>query len=406
MGLRDGKVYDKRTFTNDFIHLSHHAGVYLYNDVFVVLSVHTQSIHMFQIKGNTFIDARTIGHQCYEDDDLELAIQREQEQKYEASVCKPKDSMPINNEPDHSMLVAPLSASFSCRRYSQHEVKTGLPVPVSMPAVDQETCASRVGPIVGLKQRFLAYLYRQAAESSEPSRALGLFYQQFNQYASLVMWKMQLLDEFHLLIKFGNVDGVVRGHQGDSTSQQNAFFVVYNMYSTEILGVYENSSREFAQTFEQFCEHFRACSYSGSNIKYRSTCSNNVFVREHLLKQKMAVANARNGGEMQAVKRILSALPFSPQSWSESPYFDKSLFNYDEKLVSATERPKPCAEFPIKFYSRVDGQVQFKLSSGIPDKFDRAKKYASYVFHPSSPFIISIQHSLFQPAIVNLHVRA
>jgi len=221
----------------------------------------------------------------------------------------------------------------------------------------------------------------------------------------LVMWKMQLLDESHMLIKFGNVDGVVRGHQGDSASQQNAFFVVYNMYSTEVLGVYENSSREFAQTFEQFCEHFRACSYSEGLIKYRSTCSNNVFVREHLLKQKMAVANARNGGEIQAVKRILSALPFSPQSWSESPYFDKSLFNYDEKLISSTERPKPCAEFPIKFYSRIDGQVQFKLSSGIPDKVDRAKKYASYVFHPSSPFIISVQHSLFQPAIINFHIR-
>jgi hypothetical protein len=406
VGLKDGKVYDKRTFTNDFIHLSHHSGVYLYNDVFVVLSVHTQSIHMFQIKGNTFIDARVIGHQCYEDDDLELAIQREQEQRYEASVSKSPDSVPINNEPDHSNLIPPLSAAISCRRNSQQDKATGVPVPAPLPAGEQDTCTSRVGPIVGLKQRLLAYLYRQAAESPEPAKSLGMFYQQFNQYASLVMWKMQLLDESHLLIKFGNVDGVVRGHQGDSSSQQNAFFVVYNMYSTEILGVYENSSREFAQTFEQFCEHFRACSYSGSNIKYRSTCSNNVFVREHLLKQKMAVANARNGGEMQAVKRVLSALPFSPQSWSESPYFDKSLFNYDEKLISATERPKPCAEFPIKFYSRIDGQVQFKLSSGIPDKFDRAKKYASYVFHPTSPFIISIQHSIFQPAVVNLHIRA
>jgi hypothetical protein len=314
--------------------------------------------------------------------------------------------MILNDEPDYSTLIPPLSP---CKQYSQLEAKntTGFTTPVSIPTVDLEkdTTVTRAGPIMGLKQRFMAYLYNQAVQSSEPAKSLGLFYQQFNQYASLVMWKMQLLDESHLLIKFGNVDGVVRGHQGDSGSQQNAFFVVYNMYSTEILGVYENSSREFAQTFEQFCEHFRACSYSGSNMKYRSTCSNNVFVREHLLKQKLAVTNSRNGGELQAVKRILSALPFSPQAWSESPYFDKSLFNYDEKLISATERPKPCAEFPIKFYSRVDGQVQFKLASGIPDKYDRAKKYASYVFHPSSPFIISVQHSIFQPSIVNLHIR-
>jgi hypothetical protein len=336
---------------------------------------------------------------------LELATQRDRELKYEASVSKPKDNMILDDEPDHSTLIPPLSP---CKQQCQLEKNTtGFTTPVSIPAVelDKDTAINRAGPIMGLKHRFMAYLYNQAAQSPEPAKSLGLFYQQFNQYASLVMWKMQLLDESHLLIKFGNVDGVVRGHQGDSGSQQNAFFVVYNMYSTEILGVYENSSREFAQTFEQFCEHFRACSYSGSNMKYRSTCSNNVFVREHLLKQKLAVTNSRNGGELQAVKRILSALPFSPQAWSESPYFDKSLFNYDEKLISATERPKPCAEFPIKFYSRVDGQVQFKLASGIPDKYDRAKKYASYVFHPSSPFIISVQHSIFQPSIVNLHIR-
>lgn len=363
---------------------------------------------MFQIKNDKFIDARTIGHQCYEDDDMELAMQREAEQKYEAQVCKSKDSTPLQDDSD-CMVIDPVPAPFSCKQYNQNEVKgaPAIQIPTSMPLTEEkETKETRSGTIVGLKQRFLSYLFRQASESSEPAKALAVFYQQFNQYASLVMWKMQLLDESHLLIKFGNVDGVVRGHQpGADVSQQNAFFVVYNIYSTEVLGVYENSSREFAQTFEQFCEHFRACSYSGSNIKYRSTCSNNVFVREHLLKQKQAVANARNGGEVQAVKRILSALPFSPQSWSESPYFDKSLFNYDEKLISATERPKPCAEFPIKFYSRTDGQVQFRLSSGLPDKADRSKKYASYVFHPSSPFIISVQHSLFQPAIVNFHFR-
>jgi de-etiolated-1 len=123
------------------------------------------------------------------------------------------------------------------------------------------------------------------------------------------------------------------------------------------------------------------------------------------MKQKVAVMNARNEGETQAVKRILSALPFSPQSWSESPYFDKSLYNYDEKVISSTERPKQCADHPIKFYSRSDDQVQFKITPGLPDKQDRSKKYASYIFHPFQPFIISVQHVLFQPPIVNFHFR-
>jgi len=218
------------------------------------------------------------------------------------------------------------------------------------------------------------------------------------------MWKMQLLDDCHLLLKFGNIDGIVLRASTDTTNH-TAFFVVYNIHTTEIVGVYDNTNKEFAQTFEQFCEHFRACSCPNGLIKYRSTCSNNDFVREHLMKQKLAVASGKNGGETQAVKRILSALPFSPQCWNESPYFDKSLFSYDDKIISSTERPKPCVDYPIKFYSRTDGQIQFKINPGLPDKSDRTKKFATYIVHPFQPFIISVQHTLFQPSVVNFHYR-
>jgi len=404
VGLKDGQVYDKRTFKRDFIHLSHHAGVYLYNDLFAVLSLHTQTIHMFKIQGTQFVDVRNLGHQCYEDDDLELARQRELERQFELQVCKSKNTQPRSPEIDPETSLFLLPPSISCQQYlSQPEFQGKSKLPETL-KVTPQVIIGNSGPIVGIKHRLLAFLFRKALESATSAKSLSLFYQQFAQYSALVLWKMQLLDEAHLLLKFGSVDGVLIRSQSDLTNQ-TAFFVVYNMYTTEVVGVYENSSKEFAQTFEQFCEHFRACSCPSGLIKYRSTCSNNGFVRDHLLKQKMAVMNAKNGGETQAVKRILSALPFSPQSWSESPYFDKSLYNYDEKLISSTERPKPCAEYPIKFYSRASGQVQFKVTPGLPDKADRTKKYATYIFHPFYPFVISVQHTLFQPSIVNFHLR-
>lgn len=411
VGLHDGQVYDKRSFKRDFIHLAHHGGVYLYDNLFVVLSLHTQTIHLFQIKGTQFVDVRTIGHQCFEDDDLELARQRELEQQYESEVSQSKQNIPsfCPDEAAEASLQSLLAASVSCQQYLNQpdgKGKNGVPLAMSTGTSHEqqgEILVGSSGPIVGIKHRLLAFLFRKASESPNP-QALGLFYQQFNQYSSLVMWKMQLLDQSHLLLKFGNVDGVLLRSQGDLSSQ-TAFFVVYNMYTTEVVGVYENTNKEFAETFEQFCEHFRASSCPAGSIKYRTTCSNNSFVREHLMKQKMAVMTAKNGGETQAVKRILSALPFSPQSWSESPYFDKSLYNYDEKVISSTERPKPCAEYPIKFYSRDDGQVHFRITPGLPDKNDRTKKFASYIFHPLYPFVISVQHALFQPSVVNFHFR-
>lgn len=436
VGLKDGIVYDKRAFQRDYIPLAHHAGVYLYNDLFAVLSLQTQTIHLFQIQGSRFIDVRTIGTQCYEDDDLAFAQQQELEKQYEQQLNQSKTFVPMHPDlrTDDEELpartdVLPMEQDITCSSYlslSQEvnvnklgspllhspslakpnfEIDRPQPIKLESPASpNDEEYSSLPTPVVGLKQRLLAHLFRQASDSPQPAKALALFHQQFEQYASLTLWKMQLLDEAHLLLKFGCADVVQQRPQSDLNSQ-TSFFVVYNMYSTEVIGVYENTNKEFAQTFEQFCEHFRACSRPTGLIKYRSTCSNNSFVREHLMKQKVAVMNARNGGETQAVKRILSALPFSPQSWSESPYFDKSLYNYDEKVISSTERPKQCADHPIKFYSRSDDQVQFKITPGLPDKQDRSKKYASYIFHPFQPFIISVQHVLFQPPIVNFHFR-
>jgi hypothetical protein len=427
VGLKDGIVYDKRAFRRDYIPLAHHAGVYLYNDLFAVLSIQTQTIHLFQIQGSRFLDVRTIGTQCYEDDDLAFAQQQELERQYEQQqqqqIKQSKTFIPMHPDlqttdgeemPAQQVSSCP-DTEMSCSAYLaySHEAnKLGLPPTKTFerppqhtkPETPEDSPSTAPAPIVGLKQRLLAHLFRQALESPQPAKALMLFHQQFEQYASLTLWKMQLLDEAHLLLKFGCADVVLQRSQSD-LNNQTSFFVVYNMYSTEVIGVYENTNKEFAQTFEQFCEHFRACSRPTGLIKYRSTCSNNSFVREHLMKQKVAVMNARNGGETQAVKRILSALPFSPQSWSESPYFDKSLYNYDEKVISSTERPKQCADHPIKFYSRSDDQVQFKITPGLPDKQDRSKKYASYIFHPFQPFIISVQHVLFQPPIVNFHFR-
>jgi hypothetical protein len=437
VGIKDGVVYDKRSFQRDYIPLAHHSGVYLYNDLFSVLSIQTQTIHIFQIQGSRFIDVRTIGAQCYEDDDLVFAQQRELERQFENQLNQPQPFVPVHPDlrttdeeelptyPDTVPTGLPLSQSFvltpdvhtnklsSPLLYSPSLAKPNVELERPHPDIKLETPTSTpnddevmttASPIVGIKQRLLAHLFRQAAESPQPAKAMALFHQQFEQYASLTLWKMQLLDESHLLLKFGCPDVIQQRSQAD-LNNQTSFFVVYNMYSTEVIGVYENTNKEFAQTFEQFCEHFRACSRPTGLIKYRSTCSNNSFVREHLMKQKVAVMNARNGGETQAVKRILSALPFSPQSWSESPYFDKSLYNYDEKVISSTERPKQCADHPIKFYSRSDDQVQFKITPGLPDKQDRSKKYASYIFHPFQPFIISVQHVLFQSPIVNFHFR-
>lgn len=61
------------------------------------------------------------------------------------------------------------------------------------------------------------------------------------------------------------------------------------------------------------------------------------------------IISAKYGGKSEATRRLLAQLPISSQSYSCSPYLDLALFSYDDKWVSAMERPKPCGEHPIRF---------------------------------------------------------
>lgn len=196
-----------------------------------------------------------------------------------------------------------------------------------------------------LKHRLMAFLYRRAVKEGTPY-ALRRFYQYFDQFKTLRMWKMQLLDENHLLIKYASEE-VVTLKINDPNSQPS-FFVVYNMVSTEILAVYENTSEELLQLFENFSDMFRNATL---HVGPQFTCSasSNIYARQIQQRFKHTIINAKFGGHTEAVKRLLAQLPISSQSYSCSPYLDLALFSYDDKWVSMMERPKACGDHPIRF---------------------------------------------------------
>ncbi|PPS19307.1 hypothetical protein GOBAR_AA01263 [Gossypium barbadense] len=113
---------------------------------------------------------------------------------------------------------------------------------------------------------------------------------------------------------------------------------------------------------------------------------------------------------LKFVKKMLSSLPLNCQSMSPSPYFDQSLFRFDEKLISATDRPRQSTDHPIRFNSRRQGDIlKFKIKTGpeFGSADGRSKKYSHFLFHPVWPLALSfIQPSLFlPPSAVNIHFR-
>lgn len=156
-----------------------------------------------------------------------------------------------------------------------------------------------------LKHRLLVFLYTRA-KASGSMYELRKFYQFFEQFAALKMWKMQLLDENHLLIKYASED-VVTLKITDPNSQPS-FFVVYNMVSTEVVAVYENTSKELLELFENFCDMFRNATLH-TEAQFTCSASSNIHARQIQQRFKQTIINAKFGGNTGMVMLLLLYIP-------------------------------------------------------------------------------------------------
>lgn len=92
---------------------------------------------------------------------------------------------------------------------------------------------------------------------------------------------MQLLDERHLLLKYASEE-VVSFRLSDPNSQPS-LFVVYNVESTEVLAVYENTSEELLRLFEDFSDLLRNAAL---HAQAQMTCSPSNNIHARLVQQR------------------------------------------------------------------------------------------------------------------------
>lgn len=298
VSLTKGDVADIHDFKCDKIFLSHNQGLSLCDSKLAVLSAQHQTIHLFEIVCGTFIPLQEIGRFCYPDDNL------------------------VFNE-------------------------AGLTLPCAAEGSNNEYRPFLENWINSLKHRFLCCIKSQAeaACTSIDATPLATFYKRFNYFNMLRIWKMQLLDQHTLLLKYTTED-IVTLRQIDPISQP-AFFAFYDIDTTRMLAVYENSSEDFLSIYEKYANEFRSA--VSHPLAYDSSCVSNCLYGRALHKKfKQTITNARYGGVKEATKRLLVQLPVCSQSFSCSPYLDLNLYRYDDKWISPLERPKPCGEMPVK----------------------------------------------------------
>lgn len=219
-----GRITDSIEFKNDKIILSHNQGLYLYNDTLSILSIQHQTIHVYHILEGTFLHVRQIGRFCCDEEQF---------------------------------LYSSISGNTSR--------------------------AFREPTINSLKHRILVYLFSQAKARYDAGDKIALrkFFQNFDQYLGLRMWKMQLLDEDHLLIKYS--DEVVVTLKVLEPNSHSSFFVIYNIWEKKILMVHSNISEDLLYLFENFTDSFRNSKLS-LNSQWTCSPSNNIYA--NLLHQR------------------------------------------------------------------------------------------------------------------------
>ncbi|KAI8926323.1 De-etiolated protein 1 Det1-domain-containing protein [Entophlyctis helioformis] len=87
--VESGDVLDKKRYKNEYMYLTNHAGVHLYEDLLSITSVQNQCIYLLHVKeSGRLVELNTIGYYTNDDDELVLSMQREAEKRYRRRVTE------------------------------------------------------------------------------------------------------------------------------------------------------------------------------------------------------------------------------------------------------------------------------------------------------------------------------
>ena len=180
--IRKGKLCDKLKFNADKINLTNNQSLCLFKNTFSVLSLQNQTIYVYNIMklNNTnsnsfklkFMPINSIGRFSFSDDAEWLNMQ---------NVINPHKSArrSLNNSPGNSNRL---------NNFSQHSTRGFT-----------ETS------FTSMKNRIISHFYKEAMQNN----TLNQFYVNLNTILNLKMYRMQLLDDRHIIIKYVNLDQLV-----------------------------------------------------------------------------------------------------------------------------------------------------------------------------------------------------
>lgn len=314
-----------------------------------------------------------------------------------------------------------------------------LPSDGSSSSGDEESSTS--APIVGLKQRLLAHIYKDAVKAmkilkvqaehvtidsnkrrkvsednnlsdtvhsrlrstygreiltcpllfSVHPNPIQSFYYFFKLYCDLVMTAAHLIDEERALITWSprSSRGGFDSHRSRESIQHPHFssiHAVHNLKTTLVERVFADGTTEF----------FEWCHENAAAVLAGSPCN---YWERYLIPGLWTTYIRQKSQMMKIIGEITPCISFGCQMEQTSPYLDQELFQFDERLIPRDAAPRIPTSRTAKFVARcrpaerrfaiessieIASQYQRQISEEIPGESFEVET----LFHPVEPLIL------------------
>ncbi|KAI9318024.1 De-etiolated protein 1 Det1-domain-containing protein, partial [Dichotomocladium elegans] len=378
--VESGLVVARQDFPRNHFSLTRHAGVSIFKNLIALLSLYYQVIYIFHICPNTgtirLYETCLQGYDSYKYNPPPPIIYSESQGK-----TSTKDEQ-VNEHPEEymSMETPPVEEQIFSFRWG---IMTAREFEMFCPSDRESKRITREGklPYTSLQHRLFIWLYKKAEESG----CLGKdwFYSNFKMYEALRVWRMQFLSEDMLLLKLipytAFHDVLQRPPQWNETP---AIFVVYDLRSSSIQDVFDNSSIKVEQNLKEYDHSIARGMAPFGEVCFDSTPSNCVYARGVLDTQVRLMSEDAGKDIGNAMRYFSLMLPATPESQPDSPYFELSSFKYSDSPISHNLFENGST---IKFFSRQSGELVFEIDTACEEQENDKSFMIQLIPHPTLP---------------------
>ncbi|KAI8146836.1 De-etiolated protein 1 Det1-domain-containing protein [Fennellomyces sp. T-0311] len=444
--IETGELVDKHLFHGDYIQIADHTGVSLYEDKFSVLSIQTQTIHLFRINESGKLHLyQSIGAYLRNDDESIVVMQETEEENYRDLQELLADISDTSSDTSNDILdryVPMLSADqvlenpFTAgdqliqdqlettfdgvngnQMYTISDIES---FPVQSEEdhdqLDQQANGvpnyNREKPLSynGFTQAMLSFLYKLFSQSTM-ELSMQYFHSNYDWFASLKMWRIQLIGSDRLLIKLTQTlpeFAILRSHEPDliPPEDERTMFVIFDLAELHIVDVYENCSNKVRDLLFKTADALRNVT---PPTPYESTPGLSDLEREYF-KTKIAYWSQADTGRcyQTAMQKLSLYLPRRPNSQPQCPYFDLSLFRYPENMMAVQNWTSTTLD-TMNFYCRSTDRLRFKLDAreSPSPSIQLPLTLTMIIPNPQYPFIITRRgfDQIDEAQSINFHVR-